>query len=140
MEQVPKVLRDLFENYGPEIINQMPKLTLRANSLSSFPSELFRCSGLRHLNLGNNTLSELPAEQMLAQLPQLVELDLSDNHFQSYDLLGVDHLGKMKHLANLDIRRNPLKAINQRLELINILVFDSTIRTIITIMASHITI
>ena len=127
MDQVPKVLKDLFDNYAPEITTQMPKLTLRANGLSRFPLDLFKCSGLQQLNLSSNTLSELPAEQMLEQLPHLEDLDLSENHFQDYQLLGIEHLGQLPRLSTLDLRRNPLKAINQRLELINILVFDSTI-------------
>lgn len=125
--QCPKVLKDLIENYGEQITKQIPALKLSSHSLSRFPGELTRCSGLQQLDLSDNKLSTLPAAEILTSLPVLQELNLADNYFQSFELLGVEELGQLPKLAKLDLRRNPLKCINQRLELIAILLFRGAI-------------
>ena len=49
--------------YGENIASVVPKFSLAAQSLPSFPRPLLKCHGLKELNLSSNRLSTLPADK-----------------------------------------------------------------------------
>jgi len=85
-------------------------LCLSFNNLTSFPSSnLARLSTLRHLELNDNLLTEVP-ESLQELSSRLQTLDVSRNFLSS-----VSHIVKLESLTSLNLARNQLTEVPQAL-------------------------
>ncbi len=82
-------------------LQQLQKLDLHVNQLSSLPAEIWQLQQLRELNLRGNQLTALPAE--IGQLQHLYGLRLIGNQLTSLP----EEIAQLRRLERLDIRRNP---------------------------------
>ncbi|KAF3691390.1 Leucine-rich repeat-containing protein 40 [Channa argus] len=118
-----------------EFHSSLSDINLGFNRLKSFSPNIFTCLQLRHIDLRNNQLSELPSE--MKALTRLTSIILNYNRFKSFPevlyhivtletvLLGnnqvgaVDpsHLMKLTHLSTLDLSNNDLLNIPPELGL-----------------------
>lgn len=107
-EEIPvSYLDDLhfLENWGhPKLISQM---VLREQHLIQFPQWLRRYPHLKHLNLGNNQLTSLPAK-LFSKLTELSNLYLDNNQLE---VLHKDWDVSLKQLMYLDLSNNQLTAL-----------------------------
>ncbi|CAI4036630.1 hypothetical protein SMKI_15G4810 [Saccharomyces mikatae IFO 1815] len=63
-------------------IQNVERLSLRKNHLTSLPASFKRLSKLQYLDLNNNSFKEIPS--VLTQCPQLEILDLSSNEIEAF--------------------------------------------------------
>jgi Leucine-rich repeat (LRR) protein len=113
-----------------EIFALTPFLNLSYNSLTMVPDWLGFQRQLERLNLAHNALTLLPAG--IAQLPALLEVDLSNNRFEALtDVLGwsklkdlqlsnnlltrLPDLGQLVSLTELCVRNNKLTLLPESL-------------------------
>ncbi len=109
---------------------QLVSLNLSHNELSALPPQMRLLSQLRNLNLSDNELGGGANWSVLASLPALTELDLSENRFaqipsfavESESFAQLEHLNlsanrvlcsehilpvqRLPHIAIVDLRRN----------------------------------
>lgn len=78
--------------------------------LDSLPSELWKFTQLRYLNLDKNQLTDLPAE--FALLQQLTELSISKNKLSFLPLVTC----RLPHLRKLNASRNRIESIPNQIE------------------------
>lgn len=81
--------------------------TFVGNNSSNLPLEV--------LDLSSNTLRTLP-EGIFRNTPNLTELNLSDNDFQSWDDVTIAAINSLHHLKKLNLSKNGLRKLSKELE------------------------
>ena len=82
-------------------LQQLQVLYLGSNQLSTLPAVIWQLQQLQVLDLVGNQLSSLPAE--IGQLQQLQYLTLSNNPLSTLP----EEIGQLRQLVHLDIKNNP---------------------------------
>ena len=86
-------------------LQNLQKLKLSGNRLSTIPPEIGQLAKLRRLNLNNNHLTSLP--EAIGGLTQLFNLNLNNNHLTSLP----EAIGGLTQLSNLDLHNNHLTSL-----------------------------
>jgi Leucine-rich repeat (LRR) protein len=86
-------------------LQNLQKLNLYHNRLTSIPDEIGQLAKLRELGLSDNRLTTIPAQ--VGQLAQLQFLDLSDNRLTTLPT----EIGRLVQLQRLELRNNRLTTI-----------------------------
>ena len=101
---------NLIGSLPPEIcrLNCLQTLDLSSNKLEDLPESIWTMSNLKHLNVADNLIRELPFEQ-LVDLP-LIDIDASKNRLAGC-LFG-DNVTSMQTLQSLDVSFNLLDMLS----------------------------
>ncbi|TVY18306.1 Leucine-rich repeat-containing protein sog2 [Lachnellula arida] len=87
------------------IKNELERLAVSHNQISTFPSRFSECTSLRYLNVRNNQIREFP--QAICQLTSLEILDLGRNKLKVLP----PELVKLSSLKVLSVPRNRIEAL-----------------------------
>ncbi|CZS98374.1 hypothetical protein WAI453_005849 [Rhynchosporium graminicola] len=112
-ELKPGVTIDLshkqIQKFPEEVVdiikNELERLALSHNMISSFPSRFAECTSLRYLNVRNNVIREFPPS--ICQLTSLEILDLGRNKLK----ILPPELAKLTSLKVLSVQKNRIEAL-----------------------------
>ncbi|KAI0025618.1 RAM signaling pathway protein [Xylariomycetidae sp. FL0641] len=100
-----KNIQSLPEEVVDIIKNELERLALSHNKLTSFPARFSECTSLRYLNVRNNYIREFPL--MLCDLKSLEILDLGSNKIR---VLPPD-IAKLASLKVLAVQKNRIEEL-----------------------------
>ncbi|KAH6674552.1 RAM signaling pathway protein-domain-containing protein [Halenospora varia] len=112
-ELKPGVTIDLshkqIQRFPDEVVdiikNELERLALSHNQISTFPSRFAECTSLRYLNVRNNIIREFP--QCICQLTSLEILDLGRNKLK----ILPPNLVKLTSLKVLSVQKNRIEVL-----------------------------
>ncbi|RKF81729.1 hypothetical protein GcM3_032026 [Golovinomyces cichoracearum] len=112
-ELKPGVTIDLshkqIQRFPDEVVdiikNELERLALSHNQLTSFPSRFYECKSLRYLNVRNNLIREFP--QCICELSSLEILDFGRNKLKSLP----PQIVKLTSLKVLSVQKNRIDVL-----------------------------
>lgn len=111
-------------HYDEETVYLMETLNLSYYNLLDMPMDLTRFENLLHLNVSYNELGGFDGDYILKSCPRLMRLNVSNNKIS--DIRYLYPLSHLQHLEDLDISNNPIYLNQNRIALLQHLLFLSS--------------